>query len=90
MSNSDIEFLREYSNSGLKNSEKWRDQIQKTIRQLKKIYFVKLFTVIKRVLDIPLIMHFLGSKVISEAVAGLFGVASSVVSIYSLVKFIYA
>lgn len=65
----DIEYLREYLINNKVELE-IENSIKRKMHQLKVNYYIRLYTLLHRVLDIPVILYFLGLPIISEAMAG--------------------
>lgn len=65
----DLDFLRDYL---IKNKVDLEisNNIKKKMHQLKVNYYIRLYTLIHRALDIPVLLYFFGMPIISQAMAG--------------------
>lgn len=72
----ELKYLREYLSKN-RVSVDTENVVKKKIHELKKNYYIRLYTLIHRALDIPLILHFLGIPIMSEMMSGACGVISS-------------
>ena len=73
----DLDFLRDYL---IKNKVDLEisNNIKKKMHQLKVNYYIRLYTLIHRALDIPVLLYFFGMPIISQAMAGAWGIVSSI------------
>ena len=73
----DLDYLRDYLTKNKVELE-MSNNIKKKMHQLKVNYYIRLYTLIHRSLDIPVLLYFFGLPIISQAMAGAWGIVSSI------------
>ena len=79
----DTEYLKEYLNKH-KVEKELKERILKRLAELRRDYLLRVCSFMRHLIDIPMVLKFLGVDFLSDWIASMIGTVTSLISLYTL------